>query len=680
MKRKIFSISAGLGWCIFFVFVISLICHSPVYAQPAQMNQAPNKEMDQTSDSPIQLLMPEEGCMNIAKKAKIKCAIKTAFDPQKLLVLLDGTDISGVLDINPDGFEYKGNTLLTSGDHTLSLTVTTQDGQELKREFKFSTCHSKTFDEIYSSNEITTLAEKKAIRSGDTVTTPSWKAESNLASESKIKMKDWEFNIKTNLRYFDQDMPTTPPLDKAFSLANYLFQAKYNGKRMDFLAEAGDVIINETPNTVMGLARRGGNLVFQSKDLNLQLRTFDVKSEPLFGFVGGPGLGTTPNDHIMGASADWGIISDKLRFRTTYARAGEKGNFLGASSGMETNPSYGISTPEVTRKGDVLGFLLTSDFFERKFVTEAELDFSRYDGDTSDEFRANRDKAYRLKAGGTISDYTYEALYEYMGSNYEVIGNPGLLKDKEGYGLKAGGKFFKVHQVNLSFLQYHDNVKRDDLYPRIYTTQGTLDYAFTKFESLPIVLSYQRGMVRSKNEPPDTNHTRMDTDTITGRVDYIKKPWDFGFQASYSFQNDRTDTENDTTTVTYSFTPTYTLDYFSICPGFSYNRSMNHAIRIYTDTYTGILDLRGDLVKKKLTYGLGASYIILRASDRSSKTDILSSNFNVSYLLFKNLWNFLNPSVGIRGLYNRTNDRVLHQTTDEFTLTLVLQTTMSLIF
>ena len=148
--------------------------------------------------------------------------------------------------------------------------------------------------------------------------------ESNLASESKIKKGEWEFLFKTNLRYFGQNMAVTPPPDKGFSLANYLFQAKYNGSKINFLAETGDVTIDETPNTVTGLARRGGNLVFESKDLNLKLRTFDVKSEQLFGFVGGPGLGTTPNDHIMGASADLGIISDKLRFRTIYVRGGER--------------------------------------------------------------------------------------------------------------------------------------------------------------------------------------------------------------------------------------------------------------------------------------------------------------------------------------------------------------------
>jgi hypothetical protein len=684
MKRRVFSITGGAGWSIFFLLMLSSF-FSPVYAQSPQTSQPSDKPSDQAGDSRIQLLKPEEGCLNIAKKAMIKCAIKTPFDSTKLLVLLDGTDISDILDITPEGFEHKATGVLASGDHTLSITITTQDGQELKREFKFSTCHSKTFDEIYSSNEITTVAEKKAVRSGDTVTTPSWKVESNLASESKIKKGEWEFLFKTNLRYFGQDMAVTPPPDKGFSLANYLFQAKYNGSKINFLAETGDVTIDETPNTVTGLARRGGNLVFESKDLNLKLRTFDVKSEQLFGFVGGPGLGTTPNDHIMGASADLGIISDKLRFRTIYVRGGEQGDSLGTTTTTpivtpEETPSYGNSSTTNQRKGDVLGFLLTSDFFDKKFVTEAELDFSRFDADTTDEFRAKRDKAYRLKASGTIKDYTYEALYEYVGRDYEVIGNPGLSKDKEGYSLKGGGTFFKIHLLNLSFSQYHDNVKKDDLYPRTYTTQGTLDYTFSKFENLPITLSYQRSMVSTKDEPIDILPTKTDTDTVTGQIHYKKGPWDLGFQTSYSFQKDKTPADNDNTTVTYTFTPTYTKDFLTITPSFSYNRSLAHNTGVHTDTYTATLDLKGDLFKKRVTYGLGGTYTIVRASDRSSKTDTLSSNFSVYYLLFKDLWGFLDPSVGIRGLYNRTNDRVLRQITDEFALYFVLQTSMKFLF
>lgn len=688
MQRKGRSISVGVVWFCFFLFLFFLFL-SPAYAQPPQTDQpsdqAGDQTGDQTSDSPIQLIMPEEGAINIGKKARIKCAIKTPFDPQKLLVLLDGIDISGILDITPDGFEHKSITLLPPGEHTLSVSITTQDGQELKREFKFSTRHSKPFEEVYSSNEITTIAEKKAVRSGDTVTTPSWKVESNLASESKIKMKEWEFIAKSNLRYFDQNLPVTPPPDKGFGLANYLFQTKYTGERITFLAETGDVTIDETPYTVTGLARRGGQLVFQSKDLHLQLRAFDVKSEQLFGFKGGLGLGTTPNDHIFGASAEVGIFSDKLRFRTIYVRGGESGESLGTSTETpivdpEGTLSYGISSTTNVRKGDVLGFLMTSDFFDRKLVTEAELGFSRFDPDISDEFRAKRDKAFRVKAGGTISDYTYEALYEYIGRDYEVIGNPGLLKDTQGYALKAGGTFFKVHWLNLAFSQYHDNVRKDDLYPRTQTTQGTLDYTFSKFENLPISLSYQRSMLKAKDKPINTPPTSTNTDTVTGRVNYKKGPWDFGFSASYSFQNDKTDVDYDTTTVTYTFTPTFTLDYLSICPSFSFNRSLVHPTGVHTNTYTATLDLRGDMFKKRITYGLGGTYTVVRSSDGLSKQYTQNANFNVYYLLFKDLWGFLNPSVGIRGLYNRTNDKVLHQSTDEFVLYLVLQTSMKFLF
>lgn len=678
MKREVFSKIGGIFGILFFLFLIS-----PCFAT----GDAQSEQVEQAKDSPIQLLNPEEESATINKKARIKCAIGVPFDPAKLLVLLDGADISGVLDIGPDGFEYKSNSLLPSGEHTLSVTLTARDGQELKKEFKFSTAHSKVVDEIYSHNEVTTLVEKKAAKTGNQVTPPSWKLESNLASESLIKENKWEFNFKTNLRYFDQNTPVSPVPGRGFSLANYLFQGKYGGETLNFLAEAGDVTITETPFTVSGFARRGGNMVLQLKDLNLTLRTFDVKTEQLFGFRGGTGLGTTPQDHLFGASAELGLFSDKLQFRTIYVRGGEQLESMGtpalpsapgATPGEK--PNYGISGTTNQKKGNVLGFLLTSNFFDRKLVTEAELGFSRYDPDTSDEFRAKGDKAYRVKAGGTIKDYTYEALYEYIGPEYEVIGNPGLQKNKEGYALRAGGTFFKVHGLNVSFSQYHDNVKKDALYPIAYTTQGTLDYTFSKFENIPIGLSYQRSMLKTKEEPVNIPHTRTDNDAVTGRINYIRKPWNFGFMISYSFQNDRTDAEHDTTTVTYTFTPAYHLDSLSINPGFSYNRSLTHLTHVRTNLYTATLDLRGDLFQKKMTYGLGSTYTVSRSSDGLAKQYIQNANFNVYYLLFKDLWGFLNPSVGIRGLYNRTNDKMLHKTTDEFALYLMLQTTMKFLF
>jgi hypothetical protein len=638
------------------------ILYDPIYAQS-----------DSISDSPIQLLNPPEGTQIIAKKPLIKFSIKVPFDPQKLLVLLDGTDISGILETTPEGFEYRPMGVLLSGTHTLSITAYTVEGMELKKEFTFSTRHTQAVEEVYSKNDITLLYEKLLGQSDEAVNQPSWKDEANLSSESKLKEKEWEFSFKTNVRHIDQNLPVTPPLEKGFNLANYLFQGKYTGNRYSFLGETGDVLINETQNTVQGLARRGGDLVFQSKDLHLQLRTFAVKSEEVFGFNGGLGMETSTDDHITGVSGDLGLISDKVRIRTIYVTGGEKGN------------SFGISTTEGNKKGDVMGYLFLTDFFKQKLMTEAELDFSRFDADTSDEFPRDRDKAYRLKIGGASGIYTYEGLYEYMGPNYEVIGNPGLQKDREGFTLKTGANF-QIQTINLSLSRYNDNVNKNDLYPRIFTTLGTINYTFNKIRSLPIGLNYQRSIQDSSNEPEFTSPVKLYTDTFSGQIEYLKGGWHLTFQASYSPQDDRTPADNDSTTTTLTFIPHYgTVSFLgketlSITPTFSFNRFTSHLTNIYADTYTLTLDLNGDLYRKKITYGLGGTYNWIKASDNATKQDTLSTNFNVLYLLVKNLWGFLNPSIGIRGLYNRTNDRILDQTTNEFALFLVVQSVMSLSF
>ncbi len=656
MEKNIFPTFGGRGCFIFIFCLITSLLYRPAYGQS-----------DSVVTSQIQLITPPEGTQIISKKPVIKCSIKVPFDPQKLLVLLDGTDISGILEITPEGFGYKPMGVLPPGSHTLSVTALSQEGKELKQDFTFSTRHSKAAEEVSSNNEITTLYEKLLGQSDEAINQPSWKVESNLASESKLKEKEWEFSFKTNVRHFDQNLGVLPPLESGFSLANYLFQGKYTENRMSFLGEMGDVLINETPNTVQGLARRGGNLVFQSKDLHLQLRTFAVKSEQVFGFKGGLGIETSTDDHITGVSGDLGLISDQVRFRAIYITGGEEGN------------SLGISTTGGEKKGNVLGFLFTTDFFKQKLTTEAEFDISRFDADAQDEFSSERDKAYRLKMGGAWDKYTYEALYEYMGPDYEVIGNPGLQKNREGYTLKAGANY-QIHIVNFSLSQYNDNVKKDDLFPRTYTTQGTVDYTFSKFQSLPMGLTYQKTRLDSRSEPPETLPVETDTDTVTGRINYVKGPWNLGFLTSYSLQNDRTSQDNDSTTITHTLTPTYNTEYLSVCPAFSFNRMKTHLTEVHTDTYTPTLDLRGSLFEKKIAYGLGGSYNWIKASDGTTKQDTLNTNFNVSHLLIKNLWGFLNPSVGIRGLYNRTNDRVLDHTTNEVALFLVMQTTMPFSF
>jgi len=514
-----------------------------------------------------------------------------------------------MIEVKPDGFEYTGTSLLTPGNHTLSVTVTTFDGQELKQEFEFSACPSKiAVDETNSGQEGIVSA---------VATPPDSKGEKNLINESKLRQKEWESPFKTNARLFNQNMPTTS-----------------TGNRFNVTASSDR------------------------------------------------------NQNTLGALS---LFSDMLRLKALYTRADEW-----VTSPEATNPTGNLSIPSFVsslggdRNGDMLGILLTSELWGNKLVAEAEINLSGFNGDTLDPYPSSpnrdvfsslpfkRDNTYRLKLKGALGNYSYEALYEYLSFDNHAFGTQGMADTMQRYMFKAGGKFFQVHSLNLSFSQFMDNVKGNSLYPTLTTTQIAIDYSFTKFESLPITLSYQKSMARTKNEPSGNLGTKINMDTVTGNINYLKGPWNLGFQVSYSIQNDLTTTKNNSTILTCSFLPIYTLNHVSIAPGFSLGRFASRGVD--TNTYTASLDFRVDLFSKKFTYGLGGAYTRLTTSDNSSRQDILSANFNLFYSLSGQHWGFLDTSIGIMGLYSRTNDRSFLQTTNGYEFFLMFKAKFSSIF
>ena len=626
---------------------------------------AANNTMDNNSMNIVRMIMPKQDSLVIGKKPVIKCMISEPFTPENLLVLFDGVDITGILKINANGFEFHPIKIIPPGPHTLSVTLYTSDGREIQKDFSFSTRHSKAFEEVYSDNELTGLYETILTKSKNVDTIPYSKIESNFGSHNRLKNKGWEFSLSTNLRFFDQNLPVLSPQRKGVDLVDYLLQGKYSSNRLEFLTEIGDIQVDETQNTVQALARRGGRFSLQYSDLSLD--GFVVNSEQSFGLKKGMGIKGSLDDHIMGVSGEAGLFSDKVRLKTIYVTGGEPGN------------SFGIWTTSGGKKGDVLGFLVKADPFGQRLNAEAELDLSEFDPDTSDEFSHDSDKACRLQVNGSLGNYSYEATYEYMGPDYEVIGNQGLQKNREGFMFRAGADF-KIHSINLSLSRYNDNVKGDDLYPRIYTYQGIIDYTFKKYQNLPIGLSYQRSIIDSTMEPESTPHVRMDTDIITGRINYMDGSWNIGFQTSHSMQNDKTNGGADSTTTTCTFTPTYSTEHFSISPNFSFNRSKYHLTGVRTDTYTVNLDLRGDVFQKRITYELAGTYNRIESSDSSIDQDKINTDFRFAYFLSKSLWGFSDPSLGIRGQYNITNNRGYGQRNDELVILLFFSTDISFSF
>jgi hypothetical protein len=568
-------------------------------------------------------------------------------------------DVTGILEIDENGFSFTPVQNLLPGAHTLDITVRTDDGGQAQQAFNFSTRHTEIFEEAALNADVSLSNDKKLTTAEEAQFSPSNKFESNLGADLNLNEQKWRFQSETNIRYLDQNLAVYPPVENGFNLANYLLQGSYEGEAVQVGTQLGDVQINETQNTV-SLARRGGTFSV-AHDL-ITLKTFMVDSEEIFGFKEGMGIGGSSDDHIIGVSGETGFFSDRLKFKTIYATGGEKGD------------SYSIYAGDGgDKEGEVLGFLLTSNFFENKLNTEAEVDFSEYDADTSDEFSDESDTSYRLKVEGLAGNYSYGALYEYLGADYSVIGNQYLQNNREGYTLNFG-TYYQVHSASLIFSQYNDNVDDDELFPTVYTYQGQFSYNYSGFSSFPMGLSYQWSLLDSKDEPEYMLPMETATDTVTGMVNYINGLWNLGLQASYSNQNDKSSQNYDSDSMNYMFMTSYYAEHFSLSPSVSFNRSEFKPTGVKTDTTTTTLDFRGNLWDEKILYECAGTYSRMENDDDTVKTDSYYATMRLAYVLAKDLWGLTQPSAGVMGQYSETDDHISDMKTDDYTILFVFST------
>lgn len=639
----------------------------------------------------VELISPAPGIEVIGKRPEIVCRADNFDANQNVIVLLDGTDVTGIITDTFDGFSFTPVEILNPGPHVLTIMITGADGNPVQKEFAFSTRHSDLFEEASTKNDLSLACEKTLEKPNEANFQTSYKIESNLGNESVIGEKAWQIRSNTNLRYLTQNLAVSAPLEKGINLANYLVSGAYNGDRFQANTEIGDVSVNETQNTV-NLARRGGT--FSTNYKAFKIKTFAVNSEEVFGFKEGTGIGGNSDDHIMGVSGEAGLFSDKVKLKTVYADGGEKAGSYSTynADDEQNNDPYSISTPTSEqnnpysmysstsdKKGSVLGLLLSSNFFDNKLNTEAELDFSDYDADTSDEFGYEKDNAWKLGANGNWNAYSYGAVYERLGKDYQVIGNPYIQADREGETINFGATY-PIHAAMISLSKYNDNVDGDDLYARTDSTQGQFQYMFTKFASLPLGLMYQRAQIESSDEPEYTPHMENITDAVSATMNYLRGPWNLGFQAGFSDQNDKTPQDYDTEAVNYSVSPTYYSEYISISPSMSFIRSRYRPTNTRTDTQTATLDLRGNLWDQRITYECAGMFSHTESNDDAIKQDICGTNFRIAYILAKKMWGIANPSTGFMGYYNTTEDHVYNTRTHDFTLLLVFSASMPFAF
>ena len=246
-----------------------------------------------------------------------------------------------------------------------------------------------------------------------------------------------------------------------------------------------------------------------------------------------------------------------------------------------------------------------------------EADFARFDPDISDEFEKRSSSAYRAKIGGAVNWFTYDALYEYIGKYYGVIGNPSLAKDRQGFSLQSG---VNLSDQNLSVMasRYSDNVESDPLFAEIVSTQGNISYQFNKIPYVPLGFTYQKILQESSNEPAGSARIDTNTDTYSARIGFTKGSFTVNFSPSYSIINDKTPADADMTNIVYALTAAYALPNLSIAPAFTWNKTRNHATNVWTDTFVYNLDFRSRFFHDRTSFDVGGSYTTSKADNDSA--------------------------------------------------------------
>jgi hypothetical protein len=595
----------------------------------------------------IQLITPKPGEQVIAKRPEIRFRTSGPITPGTLLVLLDNMDVTQLVIPGSDGFSLKPVEILASGSHLLTIEVVNSVGEMSTARFPFNSRQTASFDKAISNNTISTVYETVLGENQESGPINYSKLESNLNSRNVLSNRNWEVSLETNARYFDQTLPVGSPLKKGAIIADYLLKGKYARGDVSFLTEIGDITVDQTANTVQYLARKGVKISAGYR--RFQIDGFLVQAPQEYGEVG---MHLDDESRIYGISGALSFFNNRLDFKTIYV------------AGREEGESFGLYTPPGPTDGDVVGFVLKTDFFEQKLVTEAEVDFSRFDPDASDEFSAEESRAMRFSASGSAGPCFYEANYQYTGAQYEIVGNQGIQKDIEGISFQSGCNF-GVHGVNFSYSNYWDNVEDNDLYPRYVTQAVSANYGFYKFQRLPIQLGYQKSIQESRNEPDGYPVSEIDTDMLSAGINYTKDLWSLGFQPSYSIQNDKSPDDRDTTSWGVTVTPGYQSQRFSFSPSLSFNRSTDESEERDTDVYTFSLNLRTDIADA-LFFESSGSYSQTQANDDTIDQDTYYADVQIGYRLDKRFWKIENTSFSLRFNYNGYKDHIYHMDQEEF--------------
>ena len=594
------------------------------------------------ADAPEFLLStrsPLSGSVIIDKRPILDCSVETEVSRDSVLVILDGTDVTALLEWQEGGFSYRPPVVLSSGRHVLQIVVT-GDAAPSERSFGFESRHSDTYKTQQTDIDLSGEYAFAAVQSDTHATRSEFNAALGIAS--RFETQSWEHTFTSHLSYADPVLGEGGGSEKIV-LNDFLFRSFYSGEQLGALLEIGDVTVDASETTLSAFSRRGMKLDLQYGGWTLN--TFSVLGDTTYDFDEGLGAGTDASENVYGGSLAYAFLGGRAQVKLVYAEGGMHGN------------GFGTASESLLQEGNVAGILARADLIGGALSVEAEWDRAEFDADTGDALGPERDDAYHIGVSGAYGLLQYRVYQAFVGARYTPIGNPSLVNDKSGFGADAG-LYGDAHSLNLSLSRFSDNTDDDPLVATVRTETGSLGYTYFGLPQWLFSLNYARTQQQSEDIPDGTARFETLQEDFGGSLQWSRQAWSYAFSLRYGTLNDRTAQGGDEESFDLSFSPSYSPGsrfVSSIAPTLGYLREKQPAADVASETYSLNLSIAGTLGTDRLCYSLYGTAQHKVYGNATPDETAYNASARLEYRFASPTYWMRPPSAGIKADFRQTD-------------------------
>ena len=472
----------------------------------------------------------------------------------------------------------------------------------------------------------------------------------NVSVSKRYQKENLKIDFDSNVTYANR-----PFLDyHRVSLSNVLFSLHKDQHTI----KVGDVTINGSKFTLMGLGRRGAEYQFKGQSGYFQV--FNINSQQKNGWVD---FVPESKTNIYGGAFGLSHFDKRFSLKTVYLAGnddpGEGDNVAG--------------TALQQRKGRVFALIPEMSLFEHRLKLIGEYAFSKYDGNLSDDSGMESDNAWRIGGAYSHGPFLFEANYQHTGDEFDSIGNQNAIlfeSDRQGYDLSLGLSLAKS-LFTVSYLFEEDNVDDDRSRPTSEIKNVTTELLILPTDRLTLRLGYHTDEQEAHQDAGrGALMQNKDTDDYSFGLDYLLFPTSsIHFGVTHSRIESRTDLDAESSTFTTSLGGSFQFgDRLVFNPEVSYSETEFDMTDSTTKTYNAFLDAEYFILPRILSVSTVSSYTKTDADDltASGGTSLHSADINLAgnvNLYLGKFFPYLSRSVlSLKGGYVRSESDT--ETTD----------------